>query len=395
MNSSPSQPVPAARQDRPRSILVVRLSAMGDLIHAIAAASALRAALPECKLGWVVEKRWSELLCAPGFAAHGERSQQRPLVDDVFAVDIRSLCSHPFSPAVWKEMRIRLSELRAFAYDQVVDMQGAIRSAAIACLSGAAESWGESRPREAPAAFFYRQRVAVSGSHVAQQNLALMSAVAGIPLDGCAPLFPRNGEAVEWCERLLSGRSAPTQASSGASGAPGFCILNPGAGWGAKCWPPASFAEVARRLADSGIRSLVNFGPGEEQLAEEVAAGSAGAAQTISCTVSQLMELTRRAGLFIGGDTGPMHLAAALGVPVVGLFGPTNPDRNGPWSVRSAVLRSRQSATSYRHTARPDQALQSISPAEVVGAALALLEAPEAADSALRQQSRAGAQEPS
>jgi heptosyltransferase-1 len=334
---------------------------MGDLIHAIAAVSALRAALPACKIGWVVEKRWSELLCASGFSFRGERSQERPLVDDLFPVDLRALRSNPVSPAIWKEMRGCFAELRAAGYDHVVDIQGAIRSALIARLSGAAESWGESNPREAPAAIFYRHTVPVSGSHVAQQNLVLISAVAGIRLDYCAPLLPRDAGSTRWCGQVLIDRGS------------GFCILNPGAGWGAKCWPPSSFAEVARRLADVGVRSLVNFGPGEERLAREVVESSDGAAEAISCTVSQLIALTRRAGLFIGGDTGPMHLAAALGVPVVGLFGPTNPERNGPWGTSSIVLRSQQSATSYHHTARPDRALQSVSPAEVARAALALL----------------------
>ena len=377
MNSSLSQHVPVTRRDPVRSILVVRLGAMGDLIHAIAAVSALRAALPECRIGWVIEKRWSELLCAPGFARRGERSQQRPLVDDLFTLDIRALRSNPISPAIWKKMCTCFAELRSAGYDHVVDIQGAVRSALIARLSGAAESWGESNPREAPAAIFYQHAVPVSGSHVAQQNLALISAVAGIPLDSCAPLLPHDSGSAKWCAQLLIERSTPTRATTARIGDPSgprFCILNPGAGWGAKCWPPSSFAEVARRLADVGVRSLVNFGPGEEHLAQEVAETSGGAAEAISCTVSQLIELTRRAELFIGGDTGPMHLAAALAVPVVGLFGPTNPERNGPWGTRSIVLRSQQSATSYHHTARPDLALQSISPAAVARAAVALLQ---------------------
>ncbi len=372
MNSSPSQHLPVTRRDPVRSILVVRLGAMGDLVHAIAAVSALRAALPECKIGWLIEQRWSELLCAPGFAFRGERSQERPLVDDVFAVDIRALRSNPISPPLWKELCRGLAELRSAGYEQVVDLQGAIRSALLASLSGVSDSWGENHPREAPAAIFYRHAVPISGTHVAQQNLALISAVAGIPLDFCAPLLPRDAGSTEWCEHSLIGRGS------------GFCILNPGAGWGAKCWPPSSFAEVARRLSEVGVRSLVNFGPGEEHLARQVAESSGGAAEAISCTVSQLIELTRRARLFIGGDTGPMHLAAAFGVPVVALFGPTNPERNGPWRTRNIVLRSQRSATSYHHTARPDQDLQSIAPADVARAALALL-----------QQSRAAVQETS
>ena len=185
MNSSPLQHVPAARRDSLRSILIVRLGAMGDLIHAIAAVSALRAALPESKIGWVVEKRWSELLCAPGFALRGERGRQRPLVDDLFTIDIRALRAHPLSPAIWMETRTLFAELRAAGYEAVVDMQGAIRSAVIAGLSGADESWGESNPREAPAAIFYRHRVPISGSHVVQQNLALASAAARLPLHPC------------------------------------------------------------------------------------------------------------------------------------------------------------------------------------------------------------------
>ena len=113
MNSSPTRQAPVNRRNPVRSILVVRLGAMGDLIHAIAAVSALRAALPECKIGWVVEKRWSELLCAHGFAARGERSPERPLVDELFAVDIRGLRSNPLSPAIWKELRSCFAELRS------------------------------------------------------------------------------------------------------------------------------------------------------------------------------------------------------------------------------------------------------------------------------------------
>ena len=117
-----------------------------------------------------------------GLCLRGERGRQRPLVDDLFTIDIRALRAHPLSPAIWRETRTLFAELRAAGYEAVVDMQGAIRSAIIAGLSGADESWGESNPREAPAAIFYRHRVPISGSHVAQQNLALASAAARIPL---------------------------------------------------------------------------------------------------------------------------------------------------------------------------------------------------------------------
>src|SRR5205085_8395301 len=130
-----------------------------------------------------------------------------------------------------------------------------------------------------------------------------------------------------------------------------FAILNPGAGWGAKQWPAERYGLVARELGKSGLRSLINHGPGEEELAISVETASKGAARRIACSISELIALTRRTRLFIGGDTGPMHLAAALRIPVVAIFGPTNPARNGPFGTASIVLRSASSLTSHaRHT---------------------------------------------
>ena len=110
-----------------------------------------------------------------------------------------------------------------------------------------------------------------------------------------------------------------------------FAILNPGAGWGAKRWPAERYGRVARALAEDGVRAILNYGPGEEDLAREAEAASAGAAMPMKCSITELIALTRRARLFIGGDTGPLHLAAALQVPVVAIFGPTDPARNGPY----------------------------------------------------------------
>ena len=118
----------------------------------------------------------------------------------------------------------------------------------------------------------------------------------------------------------------------------------------------------------------MNYGPGEEQLAKEVCDLSAGCAQPITCSLAELVALTRRSSLFIGGDTGPLHLAAALGVPVVAIFGPTDPARNGPYSNKSVVLRNPASRTSLSHISEPDPGLLQITPDEVLTAARKLLE---------------------
>jgi len=153
-----------------------------------------------------------------------------------------------------------------------------------------------------------------------------------------------------------------------------FALLNPGAGWGAKQWPAERYGAAGKKLAQHGLKPLINFGPGEEELARSVEDASEGAAETVSSSLTQLIALSRRASLFIGGDTGPMHLAASLGIPVVAIFGPTDPARNGPYGARSVVLRSPDSMTSHKRRVEPEAGLLAISVEDVVRAACRLME---------------------
>ncbi len=155
-----------------------------------------------------------------------------------------------------------------------------------------------------------------------------------------------------------------------------FAVINPGAGWGAKQWPAERYAEVARGLGQCGVPSVINFGGGEEELARAVEESSGGAARALGCGIGQLMALLRRARLFLGGDTGPLHLAAALGVPVVAIFGPTDPARNGPFGTEAIVLRRAESVTSHARHFAPELAMLTITAAEVIQAARQLLERP-------------------
>jgi heptosyltransferase-1 len=134
-----------------------------------------------------------------------------------------------------------------------------------------------------------------------------------------------------------------------------------------------SYGAVAAALLKRGVAAVVNYGPGEEELAHAVHNASGTSALPVKCSVGELISLTRRAALFIGGDTGPMHLAAALRVPVVALFGPTRPERNGPYATRRVVLRSPRSVDNTSHTEHPDEGLTSIPPQAVIDAADELL----------------------
>lgn len=345
----------------PNSLLVVRLGAMGDVLHTLAAVCSLRTAFPNLNIGWVIEDRWFELLCARDWPLCGPRSPQRPVVDFVHVVDTKRWRKSLLSRQTKREARQALREVRDQHYEVAADFQGALKSAVIARMSRAKSTFGFAHPREWPARMFYHYKVETSGAHVIEQYHSLARAVAGKPLTQSATILPRDEAAEASIAKKISGSSE------------NLAIINPGAGWGSKLWPAQRYGEFARALSLDGFCPLVNFGPGEEELALRVQATSNGVAQPISCSISELIALTRRARLFIGGDTGPLHLAAALQVPVVAIFGPTDPARNGPYGAKSVVLRNPGSKTSLSHTSAPDPGLLAISSEEVVSAARELL----------------------
>ncbi|HSY31720.1 MAG TPA: glycosyltransferase family 9 protein [Verrucomicrobiae bacterium] len=359
------QSLPALPQNTesfaPRKLLIVRLGSMGDIIHTLPAVTALRRVFPEAILGWVVEECWAELLCTLPEPRSGPLSLRRPLVDRVHTVNTKAWRASPLSTQTWEQIAAGFSEVRAQRYEVAVDFQGAVRSALIARWSGSPVVYGFAQPRENVASMFYTSQVSAHGSHIVEQNLSLAEGVADHPLDLPKIEFPRDQAVEDKCNQRFGSNSGD------------FAVLNPGAGWGAKRWPAERYGHVAKRLAETGVKSLINFGPGEEHLMREVESASGGAATGVACSLTELIALTRRARVFIGGDTGPMHLAAALGIPVVAIFGPTNPARNGPFATRSIILRSPISPTSHSRRAQADPGLLEIGADEVFTAARTLL----------------------
>jgi heptosyltransferase-1 len=341
-------------------LLIVRLSSMGDIIHALPAATALRHAFPAARIGWVVEERWAELLCTLPTARAGRRSPQRPLVDHLHLVNTKAWRRAPFSFHTWQQAASVWSDMTSSRYEAAVDFQGSVRSAVVARLSGATVIYGPAQPRENAASMCYSRQVQVCGKHVIDQNLSLASATAGRSLELWPVDFPIDPEAEAAADERLRENGS-------------YAILNPGAGWGAKQWPAERYGEVARMLSRHGITSFLNYGPGEEEVASAAHTASGGAGQLLSCSLTHLISITRRARLFIGGDTGPLHLAAALGVPVVAIFGPTDPARNGPFGTESIVLRHPESPTTHSRNSEPHDTMLEITSDYVMAAARHLL----------------------
>jgi heptosyltransferase I len=349
------------RAESPQSLLVVRLGAMGDVLHTMAAIAALRAALPGMKIGWAVEERWAELLSAGSELRSGPRGAARPLVDSVHILNTKRWRRALFAADTRTQIAHAFRSIRAQKYAKAGDFQGAMKSALVARFSRAQEIIGMAHPREAPARLLYGRQVNTTGEHVIEQYHSLAEAIAGRPLPISSCEFPHDPDA-----------EAAVGAKVGAHEK--IVVLNPGVGWAAKQWPAERYGEVAKRLASDGMFPVINFGPGEEHLAHAAEAASAGSATAISFSLSELIALTRRARLFIGGDTGPMHLAAALKVPVLALFGPTDPARNGPYGTKSIVLRNPESNTSLSHTSKSDPGLLKLTVDQVTRAARQLLE---------------------
>lgn len=314
------------------NILIVKLSAIGDVVHTLPAVARIRRALPGARISWVVERKAAAIL------------KDSPVIDRLIEIDTRVWRKRPFNKATITQIKEHIQRLRGSEKDEPVDIaidfQGLLKSGVVARASGAPKRIGfESADlRESASRMFLTDQVETAHiAHVIEKNLALARAAVLVTGNDMVEMKPGPAsyefpiEVSDQDERYVD--EAVAEAGR-------FAILNPGGGWPTKLWPAERFGQVADELLTAhGIRSFITYGPGEEALAESVASSSrAGAAQTIASTLKQFVALARRAELFVGGDTGPLHLAAACGTPIIGLYGPTSPERNGPFDPRDLTI---------------------------------------------------------
>jgi lipopolysaccharide heptosyltransferase I len=293
-------------------ILIVRLGSLGDLVHALPAVAGIRSAHPTATLDWLVDVRHREFLALV------------PLVDAI----------HEWQPPTvraWRPALRTLGRLRAVGYDVAIDLQGLLKSATLARLSGARRVVGFSAGalREPAARRLYTEVVDPgSATHVIDKNRALVAAIGATPPAHAFPLVTPDSAVPSAVQQALGGESQR------------FALLNPGAAWPNKRWPAEQFGQLASHILDRhGMSSVVVWGPGERALAERVVQASGGCALLAPVTtVGDLVSLARAATCMVAGDTGPLHVAAAVGTPVVGIYGPTDPARNGPWAATDQVV---------------------------------------------------------
>ncbi|HKW34254.1 MAG TPA: glycosyltransferase family 9 protein [Candidatus Acidoferrum sp.] len=330
--------------------LVVRLGSLGDIVHTLPAVAGLRESFPRAEIVWLTHPRWKDLV---------EASE---LASEIWEVETRSYAS----------VREILSRIRKKQITTAIDYQGLWKSAALPFLRRVPRRIGFSSHsvREFGVPLLYTDRVRCIKAHIAEQNGELsLRAGARNGVGAIRLAVPSLQEA--FALQLLRG-----------FGVDRYVVLSPAGGWRSKCWPPEWYGALCQQIhAHLGLRCILNQGPGDEECIAAVKASS-GEAAPIACNSSlhQLMVFLRNALCVVAGDTGPLHLAVALGTPVVALFGPTDPARNGPYrlacdSAKDIVLRSAHAVTSYKRGDQPDPSLLELDIATVFDAVRKQVEA--------------------
>jgi heptosyltransferase-1 len=340
VSETPAQRGPQRGPGR-RAFLIVRLGALGDIVHALPLAAALRASWPDARIDWLVDVKHRAILDHVGG------------LSAIVPIDTRRMAG---ATGVVPVVR----RLRTARYDVAVDAQGLLKSALLAYLAGAGRVVGLARDhlREPLAKWAYDETAQPAGPHVVDHALALAQAAGAgegetrrSPGEGGPPRFALQAPASDVVAQVRDRLGLELESGVGATQP--FALINPGAAWPNKRWPPDRFGAVARHLRTRhGWRSIVAWGPGEEDLARAVVAASDGAAALAPATsLGDLLAIIGAAGVVVSGDTGPLHLAAALGRPIVGIYGPTDPARNGPWSPADVTL-SRTGTCACHHQRR-------------------------------------------
>lgn len=303
-----------------KRILIVRMSALGDIVHALPVLAAIREARPEVEVDWLADRKYAGIL---------------EFAEGVSQVVI----GRPgLSNAV--------SVMRQRDYDVAVDLQGLLKSAAMTRLSAAKRVVGFDRNglREPAATWFYTESIPTSsGAHIIDKNLAVLR-VLELPMPA-VPRFP-----LRIPPSAVAGEMARSARMHGCGG---VALINPGAAWPNKRWPSDRFGTVASHIRrQHRLAPVVVWGGDEAELADAVVAASQGAAvRAPQTTLGDLLALSSQAALMVSGDTGPLHMAAAVATPIVGLYGPTWPERNGPWRPADQVV-SRAAACECHHKRR-------------------------------------------
>ncbi len=305
---------------QPTRILVVRLGAMGDILHALPAVASLRQSFPEARISWMIAPKWKALL------------NNNPDVDDVAL----------FHRSQFSEITASFRALRLLKPDLALDFQGLLQSALVGRTARPRSffGWHPSTAKESAASFLYSNWVKPVAAHVVERNIELAVAAGARAVSFRTPI--------------------PEGHPDGLLPSTPFVLASPFAGWAGKQWPIQNYEALAQQLKKAGLEMVVNVSPSQ---ARQLSDSTDLIVHTSS--LEGLIYATRQCVAVIGVDSGPLHLAAALKKPGVALFGPTDPNRNGPYGGTIKVLRAPGIASTYRRDSEIHPSMRSIKVEEV------------------------------
>ena len=327
----------------PMRVLLVRLGAFGDILHTLPLAADLVAA--GHRVGWLCEDRWAPVLEGSSAVAQIHRLPRKILRTGSLA-------------ARFEAIRTTVADLRQGHYDVVIDAQGLAKSAAWTLASDCLLRLGHARPRAREGSWLAsHRRQPLRSVHVIDQQRDLGRLLGLTPVGAWQfPLPPWVHERA-WAAGWLAEQRTTRP-----------WMLNVGAGWPTKVWPQERQIEFATNLRARGIPLVLVWGsPAERSVAETVLDAADHGSLAPATTIPQLAGLLAHAAVVVSGDTGPLHLALALGIPAVGLFGPVPAERNGPCGAGYRTLQAPGAAWERRDLSKVDMA--AIQAAQVIAAA--------------------------
>jgi lipopolysaccharide heptosyltransferase I len=309
----------ALKGTTPKRFLVVKFGSLGDIVHCLPSVAQLRHAFPDAEIDWLIERK-------------------NKVVVELSGLDVRLIPIDTYqwrnSPGIGsaKEIAEFVWALSTDGYDCAIDFQGLLKSAFFSYLSGAPIRIGWERDflRESVSRFFYTEVVTPKRIHIIDQQMELLK-----PL-GIDPKWDTEVP-------LQAGAAARQKVEQKLNGLAEHIVINPGGNWRTKCWEPEHYGELALRLMNDGHSVVVTWGPGEEEMVRRLVRSAGHGIREIPTTIEEFIALCGTSRLFVGGDTGPMHFAAAVGTPIVAIFGPTSSDRNGPFRREDIVVERRLS----------------------------------------------------
>ena len=297
--------------------LVVKFGSLGDIVHCLPSVAQLRKAFPNAEIDWLIERKNRQAVELSGLNVR------------LVPIDTYQWRNSP-SLGNAKEIAEFVWTLRTDGYDCAIDFQGLLKSAFFAYLSGAPTRIGWERDflKESVSHYFYTEVVKPKRIHIIDQQMELLK-----PL-GIEP---------DWYTEvpLRASDKARKSVDEKLKGLKDYVLINPGGGWVTKCWEPERYGALSERLIRDGLPVAVTCGPGEEDMVRRLVRTGGSQIRQVQTNLEELVALCEGARLFVGGDTGPMHFAAAVGTPIVSIFGPSSSDRNGPFRREDIVVERR------------------------------------------------------